>query len=338
MEKSESKVCVTGGTGFVGSWLVKKLLERGYTVHATLRNLDDAWKLSLLKSFPGADSRLALFKADMYNPDEFQNAIQGCQCVFHVATPLFHTQTSLKYKNTIEATVDAAKSIAMFSVRSGTVKRLIYTASVVAASPLKEDGSGFKDFMDETCWTPFNLSIPYSNDFLEDYKVSKTLAEKELLSFENKNGGGLEVVTLACGLIGGDTVLPFTPGSSGNLISQLTNNEVNYNSLRYLEELNGKIAVVHIEDVCEAHIFCMENPSLKGRFLCASSFISSAKIAAYYQENYPTFHVKKEYLDEPKRDIKMSSSKLIEKGFAYKYNTKMILDDCINCAIRMSDL
>ena len=65
---------------------------------------------------------------------------------------------------------------------------------------------------------------------LQDYKVSKTLAEKELLSFENKNGGGLEVVTLACGLIGGDTVLPFTPGSSGVLISQLTNNELNYNS------------------------------------------------------------------------------------------------------------
>ncbi|PKU72635.1 Dihydroflavonol-4-reductase [Dendrobium catenatum] len=32
-------VCVTGATSYIGSWLVQKLLHRGYIVHATLRNL-----------------------------------------------------------------------------------------------------------------------------------------------------------------------------------------------------------------------------------------------------------------------------------------------------------
>ncbi|KAL5572075.1 hypothetical protein UlMin_021672 [Ulmus minor] len=312
MAKSGSKVCVTGSVGYIASWLVKKLLDKGYTVHGTLRNLDDVSKVRLLKSFPGANTRLVLFEADIYNPDSFENAIQGCDFVFHVATLLLHSETSIQYKNTSEASVGAAKSIAMCCTRSGTVKRLIYTASIVSASPFKDDGTAFKDFMDETCWTPFNLSVPFSNHFLKAYEDSKTLTEKELLSFENKNGGGLEVVTLVCGLVGGDTLLSFTP-------------------------LNGKIPIVHIQDVCEAHIFCMENPSLKGRFLCASSFISSIEIAAYYQENYPKFHVEKEYLERPKRNIRWASSKLNDEGFAYKYDVKMILDECINCAVRMGD-
>lgn len=51
------------------------------------------------------------------------------------------------------------KIIAETCIRSDTVKRLIYTASVMAASPLKSDASGYKDVVNETCWTPLNL--PY---------------------------------------------------------------------------------------------------------------------------------------------------------------------------------
>ncbi|KAI9180774.1 hypothetical protein LWI28_008012 [Acer negundo] len=288
MEKmSKCKVCVTGGAGYIGSCLVKKLLEK-----------DDRSKVDFLMSFPGADTRLVLFEADIYDPKTFDPAIQGCEFVFHVATPLLHTEgyqaCPLSLDET-EASVAAAKSIAMSCVRSRSVRRLIYTASVVSTSPLMEDGSGFKEFIDETCWTPLNLSYAYSNPNLTEYVISKTLTEEQILSYgTNSDIGEVEMVTLPLGVVGGDTFQSYTPLSVALFISSLTNGEFTYQALRFLEELVGKLPIVHIDDVSEAHIFCMEQPSIRGRFLCANSYVSSSEIADYYRKNYPEHHVKQE--------------------------------------------
>lgn len=58
---------------------------------------DDRSKVNFLESFPDADARLVLFEADLYDPDTFQFAIQGCEFVFHVATPFSHTEGSQVY-------------------------------------------------------------------------------------------------------------------------------------------------------------------------------------------------------------------------------------------------
>ncbi|CAL9030354.1 unnamed protein product [Prunus brigantina] len=54
MEKNKiSRLCVTGAAGFIGCSLVKKLLEQGHTVHATLRNLEDASKVAYQPKLSG---------------------------------------------------------------------------------------------------------------------------------------------------------------------------------------------------------------------------------------------------------------------------------------------
>ncbi|CAL5437643.1 unnamed protein product [Camellia sinensis] len=263
----------------------KKLLLKGYTVHATLRNLDEKSKVDLLRSLPHADTRLVLFQADMYNPTEFEPAIRGCQFVFHVATPKQHNSQSSQ--DTTEAAIASTRIITDSCVRSQTVKRLIYTASVMSSSPLKEDESGYQP--------SFNESLDLSKPLIYAYIKSKTLAEKEVLSYNEIQHGKLEVVSLACALVGGDILLSYLPATCtlSAIISQLTSNLPYYNALRFLQEFLGSIPLLHIDDVCEAHIFCMEKQSLRGRFIC---------------ENYPQLRISPELMGGPESGSNCDSS------------------------------
>jgi hypothetical protein len=84
----------------------------------------------------------------------------------------------------VEATIAGVRAIADICVKSRTVKRLIYTASVVATSPLNEDGSGYKSCTDESCWTPSDLSLTYANDYVLVFLLSYSeLPQYETCSF-----------------------------------------------------------------------------------------------------------------------------------------------------------
>lgn len=340
METLRSRVCVTGASGYIGSLLVKKLLKRGYTVHATLRNLGDESKVGLLKSLSsGVEDRLVLFQADIYNADEFEPAIKGCEFVLLVATPWQQSEAfGSKYKDTTEAAVAAVRSIMHSCEKSGTVKRVIYTGSVVAASPLREDGSGFKDFIDESCWTPLHLSFAHCGDFEKAYACSKTQSEKEILSYTTKEEKRcFEVVSLACGLVGGDSLLPNSSLSVEVIVSPFTGDLVYHKQLKFLQALTGSLPMIHIEDVCDAHMFCIEKSSISGRFLCAAEYLTMRDIVDYYEQEYPELSVIKE-TDGVERAIQCNSQKLVDAGFKYRHGMKQILDDSVQCMKRFQKL
>ena len=117
ISEGKNVVCVTGANGYIASWLVKFLLLRGYIVKATVRNLskfaynlvslllssylylkfklcvcvfvhvDDPEKVEHLLKLEGAKERLHLIKANLMEQGSFDSAIEGCEGVFHTASP-----------------------------------------------------------------------------------------------------------------------------------------------------------------------------------------------------------------------------------------------------------
>ncbi|KAG7977282.1 hypothetical protein I3843_05G024100 [Carya illinoinensis] len=84
----EKVVCVTGASGYIAPWLVKLLLQRGYTVNASVRNPNDPKKTEHLLMLDGAKERLHLFKADLLEEGSFDSLVDGCEGVFHTASPV----------------------------------------------------------------------------------------------------------------------------------------------------------------------------------------------------------------------------------------------------------
>ncbi|CAA2988726.1 cinnamoyl- reductase 1-like [Olea europaea subsp. europaea] len=105
-------VCVTGAGGFIASWLVKLLLEKGYTVRGTVRNPDDP-KNFHLRELEGANERLILCKADLNDYQSLVEAINGCDGVFHTASPVTDDPNWYCYGKVVseQAACDLAKEL-----------------------------------------------------------------------------------------------------------------------------------------------------------------------------------------------------------------------------------
>ena len=84
----QAPILVTGATGYVAGRLVEKLLREGHTVHAAVRDPENREKLryldGLAESLPGS---IRYFKTDLLEPGSYAEAMEGCELVFHTASP-----------------------------------------------------------------------------------------------------------------------------------------------------------------------------------------------------------------------------------------------------------
>jgi dihydroflavonol-4-reductase len=81
-------VMITGATGYVAGWIVKKLLDEGFTVHAPVREPENAKKLQYLdKIAENAPGTIIFYKADLLDEGSYAEAMAGCQIVLHTASP-----------------------------------------------------------------------------------------------------------------------------------------------------------------------------------------------------------------------------------------------------------
>lgn len=313
-------VCVTGASGHLGTWLVMRLLDRGYRVRATVRNPDDPKKTAILRGLPGAKERLELVKGQLLEENSFDDAVYGCDGVFHCASPTEFSFTD-PFKDCIEPAVQGTVNILKSCSKAPSIKRIVFTSSAAAIRFTQLEDIPEQRF-DESCWTDVEMCLrdkPHG----WPYFVSKTLSEKK--AFELAEEYKLDLVTIHPTLVTGPFLIDKIPNSVADAISLVTGDKSHHKFIR-------RISFVHIEDIIAAHIFLYENPAAKGRYLGSAFDASITETAQIIAKLYPDVKLPDnfDYVGEIVPHY-MDSSKLRNLGFQFKYGPEEMFKGSIEC-------
>lgn len=128
-----SPVAVTGASGFIGSWVVKQLLDQGVTVHATVRSLQQKDRVAHLEEMgsKGAGT-LKLFEADLRDSGGFAAAFASCKAVMHMASPFRIQGVKNAEQELIGPAVNGTRNVLQAVSACSAVERVVLTSSVAA--------------------------------------------------------------------------------------------------------------------------------------------------------------------------------------------------------------
>ncbi|KAK6266734.1 hypothetical protein QUC31_017571 [Theobroma cacao] len=303
MSGAEKVVCVTGASGFIASWLVKLLLQRGYTVKATVRDPNDPKKTQHLLSLEGAKERLHLFKAELVDEGCFDSIVDGCQGVFHAASPVFLSAADPQAEiigPAIKGTLNVLKSCA----KVASMKRVVITSSL--ASVLHNGRPLTPDVVVDETWFSDPLLCEEGKRW---YMLSKTLAEEAAWRFAKDTG--IDMVTIHPGMVFGPFLQPAL-NSSSEVILNLTKGVHSFPS--------PTCPFVDVRDVAYAHIQAFEVPSACGRYCLVERAVPYSEVQKTLSELHPTVHLNEKYEDHskpPEQTYQVSKEKAKSLGISF---------------------
>ncbi|XP_027113831.2 phenylacetaldehyde reductase-like [Coffea arabica] len=263
-------VGVTGASGYIASWLVKLLLERGYTVKASVRDLNDPKKTEFLMALDGAKERLHLFQANLVEEGSFDALVDGCEGVFHTASPVQYS-VSNPQAQLLDPAVKGTLNVLQSCARVSSIKRVVVTSSMAAVVHNGELKDGV--IVDES-WFSDPL---YCEEHKLWYQLSKLLAENAAWRFSKDHG--IDMIAINPGVVIGPILQP-SPTSSAGVILDLANG---------IEPFpNAALPWVDVRNVAYAHIFAFEILSASGRYCVNERFAHCCDLIKILTELFPT--------------------------------------------------
>jgi nucleoside-diphosphate-sugar epimerase len=276
MLKKGKPVLVTGGSGYIASWIVRYLLEEGYDVRASVRkkNGTSASTDHLNRIGEGTKGKLELYEADLLRPGSFEKAMSGCEVVFHTASPFFIEKPKNAQKELIDPALNGTKNVLDSATASGSIKRVILTSSIAAIMGDATDANIIPDnIFNEDHWND-SSSLTYNA-----YSYSKTLAEKEAWRISRLQSKW-DLLVINPGLVLGPSLSQRKDSASVDLMISILKG-------KYAMGMpNLQFAIADVRDVATAHILAAKESGASGRHLIASETLWFSDVITTLKRKY----------------------------------------------------
>lgn len=250
---------VTGGSGYIAGFLIRQLIENGWTVNTTVRSLK---REDEVRGWLQVDnSKLRFFAADLENDGGWAEAMARCSHVAHVASP-FPLDVPKHADDLVVPAREGALRALRFAKGAG-VRRFVLTSSMAAIAY----GHGpARDLYNEADWS--NLDNPA----VMPYPRSKTVAERAARDWAKAEAPEIEFASVNPAAVFGP-LLSDDLSTSIEVVKQL---------------LEGKVpmcpdigfGIIDVRDVADLHYRALTAPDIRNeRYVCSGPFLKMIDVA-----------------------------------------------------------
>lgn len=242
------KAFVTGGTGYVGRHVVKKLLDRGYQVYALTRSEDGAVDLAALGAVP-------VF-GDITDMASMREAMRGSDIVFHIAG--WYEIGASEWMQAEAINVGGTRKVLRLAHELG-IARVIYTSTVAVF------GDTHGELVDESFFQGGPFLTEYDRTkWLAHYKVAVPMIEK-----------GVPIIIVMPGVTYG----PGDPHLTGQLMTDFF-----YGRMLFIPGTDTILTYAHIDDIAEGHLLAAEKGQIGESYILAGPAIPLGEMVDFWSQ------------------------------------------------------
>lgn len=258
------RVLVTGGSGYIGGFVIRALAAQGWQINTTIRNLSREGEVRSWLGVP--DGQISFFAADLLSDAGWAEANAGCSHVVHVASPL--PSGAVRHEDDLIVPARDGALRALRFAKAAGVGRFVMTSSVAAIAY----GHGKKNARyTEADWTVVDGPQVHA------YAKSKTLAERAARDWIATEGGDMVYCSVNPAAVLGPVLSADFSGSI-ELVTRLMSG-----ALPGVPDIG--FGVVDVRDVADLHLRCLTSDKAAGeRFIASSPFMKMRDVALILRE------------------------------------------------------